>query len=51
LSPGGVYRDVITIRGRRVRVRHSDGVHLTLRGAEVVAAETVAALRKARVVR
>lgn len=50
-TPGGVYRDVITYRGRRVRVRESDGIHLSLEGAEIAAARVTAALRAARIVR
>ena len=50
-TPGGVYRDVMTYRGRRVRVRESDGVHLSVEGAEIAAAKVTAALRAARVVR
>lgn len=50
-TPGGVYRDVMTYRGRRVRVRESDGLHLSVEGAEIAAAKVTAALRAARVVR
>lgn len=50
-TPGGVYREVITYRGRRVRVRESDGIHLSLEGAEIAASRVIASLRAARIVR
>lgn len=50
-TPGGVYRDVMTYRGRRQRVRESDGIHLSLPGAKIAADKISAALRAARVVR
>jgi hypothetical protein len=50
-TPGGVYRDSMTYGGRRVRVRESDGIHLSLPGAKIAAAKVIAALRAARVVR
>lgn len=50
-TPGGVYRDVMTYRRRRVRVRESDGIHLSLPGAQIAADKVIAALRAARVVR
>lgn len=36
-TPGGVYRDSMTVGGRRVRVRQSDGVHLSADGASIAA--------------
>jgi hypothetical protein len=42
-SPDG-YRDVIRYRGRDVRVREPDGVHLNIAGAEIAAREVVKAL-------
>lgn len=50
-TPGGVYRDVMTYRGRRVRVRESDGIHLSLEGARIAAEKVTAALRAARIIR
>ena len=50
-TPGGVYRDVMTYRGRRVRVRESDGIHLSLPGARIAAEKLTAELRAARVIR
>ena len=50
-TPGGVYRDVMTYHGRRLRVRESDGIHLSLPGARIAAEKVAAALRAARVVR
>jgi hypothetical protein len=45
-TPNG-YRDVIRYRGRTVRVREPDGIHLNVAGAEIAAREVVAALRAA----
>jgi len=50
-TPGGRYRDVMTYRGRRLRVREGDGIHFSPAGAEIVADKVAAALRSARVVR
>lgn len=50
-TPGGVYRDEMTYRGRRVRVREADGIHLTLAGAEIAAGKVFAMLRSTGVVR
>jgi hypothetical protein len=36
-SPGGTYTDVIRYRGRDVRVRDSDGVHLNISGTAIMA--------------
>jgi hypothetical protein len=50
-TPGGRYRSVMTYRGRRVRVREADGIHLTLAGAQIAADKVMGALRSAGVVR
>ena len=50
-TPGGVYRDVMTYGGRRVRVRESDGIHLSLEGARIAADKVTAALKAARIIR
>jgi len=36
-SPGGTYQEVIRYRGRDVRVRDSDGVHLNISGTAIAA--------------
>jgi hypothetical protein len=41
----------MTYRGRRVRVREADGIHLTLAGAQIAADKVMGALRSAGVVR
>ena len=46
LSPDG-YRDVIRYRGRDVRVREADGIHLNVAGAQIAAREIVKAVRAA----
>jgi hypothetical protein len=46
LSPDG-YRDVIRYRGRDVRVRDPDGIHLNVAGARIAARDVVAALHAA----
>jgi hypothetical protein len=46
LTPGGRYRASMKIRGRRVRVRQSDGVHLTNEGAAYVARLVIRELRR-----
>ncbi|MDQ4049710.1 MAG: hypothetical protein M3131_10095 [Actinomycetota bacterium] len=51
LTPGGRYRDVMSYRGRRVRVREVDGIHLTLHGVTIAADRVLAALRSAGVIR
>jgi hypothetical protein len=43
-SPDGVYRDVIAYRGRQVRVRESDGVHLNVAGTAIAARAVVQAI-------
>ena len=50
-TPRGRYRNVMTYRGRRVRVREADGIHLTPSGAEIAAGKVFAALRSSRVIR
>jgi lysophospholipase L1-like esterase len=45
-TPNG-YRDVIRYRGRAVRVREPDGIHLNIAGAQIAASEVVKALRAA----
>jgi hypothetical protein len=50
-TPGGVYRDAMTYRGRRVRVRESDGIHLSLEGARIASDRLKIELRAARVIR
>lgn len=47
LSPGWRYRASIRYRGRQVRVRLSDGAHLSLPGARIAAREVIRALRQA----
>ena len=44
-SPGG-YRDVIRYRGRDVRVRESDGVHLNVAGTAIAAKAVAEAIRE-----
>jgi hypothetical protein len=46
-SPGG-YRDVIRYRGRDVRVRESDGVHLNVAGTAIAAKAVAQALHDLR---
>ena len=50
LTPGFAYRDAMRYRGRRVRVRAEDGVHLTVAGATIAAdlVLRVPALRRLR---
>ena len=50
-TPGGRYRDAMTIGGRSVRVRQRDGVHLTAAGAAAAARIVVRTLRRERIVR
>ena len=49
-TPGGVYRDTMTIGGRSVRVRQRDGVHLSSAGAAAAARLVVRTLRRERIV-
>ncbi|HWC27402.1 MAG TPA: hypothetical protein VG474_12520 [Solirubrobacteraceae bacterium] len=46
-SPGGAYREVIRYRGRDVRVRDADGVHLNVSGTAIVAQLLAPAIRDA----
>ncbi len=50
-TPGGQYRDVMRYRGRTVRVREADGIHLTVAGTQIAADKILGALRSARVLR
>lgn len=45
-TPGGRYTETITHRGRRVRVRQGDGIHLTTRGAEIAATIVIEQLER-----
>jgi hypothetical protein len=45
-APDGVYRDVIRYRGRDVRVRESDGVHLNIAGTAIAAKAVAEAIRE-----
>jgi lysophospholipase L1-like esterase len=47
-TPGGRYRDSMTIGGRTVRVRQRDGVHLNAAGASLAATIVVRALHRDR---
>ena len=49
-TPGGVYREYMTDRGRRVRVRQADGVHLSAAGAAIAVRAVVAQLERFGVV-
>ena len=46
-SPNG-YQDVMTYRGRQVRVRESDGVHLSVAGTAIAAKAVVKAIGELR---
>ncbi|MDQ3871399.1 MAG: GDSL-type esterase/lipase family protein [Chloroflexota bacterium] len=46
LSPGWSYRDTITYRGRRVRVREGDGIHLSIPGAAIATSILIRELRR-----
>jgi len=46
-SPNG-YQDVMTYRGRQVRVRESDGVHLSIAGTAIAAKAVVKAIDELR---
>jgi hypothetical protein len=48
-SPDGVYADVIRYRGRDVRVRDSDGVHLNISGTAIMAQMLAPAIEEALV--
>ncbi len=45
-TPGGVYRDDMTIAGRRTRVRAQDGVHLSVAGSKYAAGLVAAELAR-----
>jgi lysophospholipase L1-like esterase len=45
-TPGGVYRDYMTDRGVRVRVRQADGVHLSSAGAAIAVRAVLAQLER-----
>jgi lysophospholipase L1-like esterase len=47
-TPGNRYRSSMRVRGKRVRVRQSDGIHLNVRGASLAARLIVRALRADR---
>ena len=47
-SPDGRYHPTLRIRGREVRVRSPDGIHLTAAGTEIVARAVTQAIRKSR---
>jgi hypothetical protein len=47
-TPGGRYRDSMTIGGKTVRVRQRDGIHLNTRGASLAATLVIRALRRDR---
>jgi hypothetical protein len=49
-TPGGVYRDAMTDRGRSVRVREPDGVHLSPEGAAIAVRAVVEQLERLGVV-
>jgi hypothetical protein len=46
-APAGTYTDVIRYRGRDVRVRDSDGVHLNISGTAIMAQLLAPAIRRA----
>jgi lysophospholipase L1-like esterase len=48
-TPGGRYRDSMTIGGRTVRVRQKDGIHLNAAGASLAATIVIRGLRRDRV--
>ena len=45
-TPGGRYRDAMTVDGRRQIVREPDGIHLNARGSGLAAAAVLAAVRR-----
>jgi hypothetical protein len=47
-TPGGRYRDSMTIGGRTVRVRQRDGIHLNTAGASLAATIVIRDLRRDR---
>ena len=50
-APRGRYRDVMRYRGRNVRVRQSDGIHLSSAGAAIAARLVARRIRRDRVLR
>jgi hypothetical protein len=50
-TPRGHYRDVMRYHGRTVRVRQSDGIHLSPAGASIAAGLVARRIRKDRVLR
>lgn len=48
-TPGFRYRDTYVVKGRPVRVRQGDGIHLNTTGASIAAGKVVAAMRARRV--
>ena len=50
-TPGGRYRPYIRWRGRRVKARQEDGVHLSTAGASIAASLVVRRIRGDRVLR
>ncbi len=50
-TPRGRYRDVMRYRGRLVRVRQRDGIHLSPAGATIAARFTIRRIRRDRVLR
>jgi hypothetical protein len=49
-TPGGVYRKYMTDRGRRVRVRQADGIHLSTAGAAIAVRAVLARLERLGVI-
>ncbi|MEA2331359.1 MAG: uncharacterized protein QOH58_1497 [Thermoleophilaceae bacterium] len=45
-TPGGRYRDAMTVDGRRRIVRDADGIHLNAAGAAIAAEELLTAVRR-----
>jgi hypothetical protein len=45
-TPGGRYRDAMTVGGRRQIVRENDGIHLNETGAQVAADPVLTAIRR-----
>ena len=50
-TPRGRYRDVMRYRGRNVRVRQRDGIHLSSAGASIAARLVARRIRRDRVLR
>jgi hypothetical protein len=49
-TPGGVFRDHMTVNGRTVRVRESDGIHLSPLGAAIAADDVIQELARLGVI-